>query len=365
MGKKLLYITTNIEGFGGVSRILSVKLNYLIEKFGYEIYVLNSSRNGDEFFYSFNEKIKFYHFKKKRPNILNILDFKNSVIKIVKYTNPNIIVNCDNGLKGSLIPFFLREDIPIIYERHCGRDIKGETFFDNLKIKLSNFIVDLNINKYEAFIVPNKHSYNHWKGKNVYDIQNPLWFEFPSKASALENKVAIAVGRCAFEKQYDILIRIWKEVVDEYPEWVLKIYGAEQCPDNLKRLVKDLRVSNCIEFCKPTNDIEQIYLNASMLLNTSSSEEFGLAIMEAMAYGLPVIAFSNTFGPKTLIDDEKSGFLVKKDDFKTYAESVNLLISDKNLRQSLGNNARNGLGKFDLVQTMKLWQNLFQSINNF
>ena len=362
MGIKLLYITTNIEGFGGVSRILSVKMNYLIEKFGYEIHVFNSSRNGDEFFYSFNEKIKFHHFISKQNKISAIVDYKNTLIKVLKITNPDCIVNCDNGLKGSLLPIFIGQDIPIIYERHCNRDIKGETFLDNLKLRLSNFIIDLSINKYKAFIIPNKYSYNYWKGENRHIIPNPLWFDLPSKVSTLEKKLVIAVGRCAVEKQYDVLIRIWKDVVEKHPEWILKIYGVEQCPENLKNLVKDLNVSNNIEFCKPIKTIEQVYLNASMLLNTSSSEEFGLAIMEAMAYGLPVIAFKNTLGPRTLIEDHESGFLIEKADLKTYTEKVKLLISDINLRQSIGKNARYSLRKFNLDQTMNLWHDLFQSI---
>jgi len=361
MSLKLLYITTNIESFGGVSRILSVKLNYLIEKFGYEIHVFNSNHGNDDFFYTFNNDITFYHFRKRKFRIFTFFDFKNSVVNVVKDINPDVIINCDNGLKGALLAFFIGRKTPIIYERHSGRDTKGEKFIENFKIRLSNVFIDLGIKKYKAFVVPNHNSFDLWKGKNVQIIPNPLWFKMTSKISSLDYRVVVAVGRCVADKQYDVLIRIWKEVVTEFPEWLLKIYGDENCPNILITLVQNLGISKNIEFCKPVKDIEKIYLNASILLNTSSSEEFGLAIMEAMAYGLPVIAFDNTMGPKYLIEDNITGFLIGEGDYTAYAEKIKLLINDKSLRQSVGMNARKSLDRFDLDQTMKLWHDLFQS----
>ena len=60
---------------------------------------------------------------------------------------------------------------------------------------------------------------------NVSVIPNPLWFKSDSTAAKLKNKTAIAVGRFSYQKGYDILLEIWKMVVDKHPEWRLNIYG--------------------------------------------------------------------------------------------------------------------------------------------
>lgn len=361
MGFKLVYITTNIGGIGGVSRILSVKLNYFIEKFCYEVYVLNSNYNDEKLFYHFNKKITFYHFNKKSQFLKDFFEYKNWVIQHLEAISPNCLVICDNGFKASLFSSFLKTKIPIVYERHGSRTIKGETLLDNLKLKLSNLIIDFNKNKYKAFIVLNKYAIQHWKSKNIYIIPNPFWVDMLPTSSTLENKIAIAVGRYSVEKQYDILLKIWKYIIEVNPDWSLKIYGSGNPPGTLINLVEKMDLSSNIEFCNPVMDISQIYSNASMLINTSSSEEFGLAIMEAMAFGLPTIAFKNTLGPKSLIEHEKSGFLIEKGDVKAYQEKVKMLINDFKMRKAFGNHARCKLDDYELDKVMATWHNLFQS----
>jgi len=57
---KLLYIVPKLNNEGGVARVLSLKLNYLIEKFGYEVHVLTQNHGNFPLFYSFHEKIVFH-----------------------------------------------------------------------------------------------------------------------------------------------------------------------------------------------------------------------------------------------------------------------------------------------------------------
>ena len=54
---KILYIVPKINNEGGVARVLSVKANYLVENFGYEIHILTQNGGNKPLFYSFNEKI--------------------------------------------------------------------------------------------------------------------------------------------------------------------------------------------------------------------------------------------------------------------------------------------------------------------
>lgn len=360
---KLLYITTNLQGSGGVSRILSVKLNYLIETYGYIIHVIATNNKSDTFFYDFNDKIVFHKIDIKNFGFRHLLKYKMLFQEIVYEINPDIIINCDNGFKGTLLPYLINTKAVLIYERHGSRQINNFTLVESLKKKFANLILDRSLYKYKAFIVLNDEDGKDWIADNIVVISNPLWFKPPQMQNKSQNKVAIAIGRHSIEKQFDVLIKIWKNVIIQYPDWTLEIYGETDGSRTIEKLVKELNMENHVELHPPIKNIEQVYSNASILLNTSSSEAFGLVIIEAMAFGLPVIAFDNASGPKTIIENERNGMLIKDNDSQAYANKIKELIKNDTLRKAIGENAKDSVKKFNLVGIMKQWHELFQSLN--
>lgn len=356
--KKLLFITAGIQDSGGVSRMLSVKLNYLITHFNYKIVVVNSNYNKTPFFYHFSSKIEFHHLRYR-----SFFSFKNKVVYVIEHENPDVVINCDNGLKGTLLSYYLNKNRPLIYERHCSKNIKTYGIVDFIKLKISNVLLDYIIIKYMAFVVLNAEEKRSWKRPNVLVVPNPLWFEIPKTFNGLEKRIAIAVGRQSIEKRYDKLLKIWKEVVKHHPEWILKIYGQQNEQLKLKELVLKLELNDNVQFFDAVEIIEDVYTNASMLLMTSESEAFGLVILEAMAYGVPVVAFNGTSGTNMLIHDKINGFLIQKDDFQGFAEKVSLLINNQEARKLMGEYARNTINHYDLERIMKSWDDLFNSVS--
>lgn len=354
--KKLLYITTNLNDSGGVSRMLSVKLNYLSQKKNYEIHVVNSNGDIKSFFYSFSDQIKMYSIFTEDYNLFAIGKYKKKLKNIINKVEPDYIINCDNGFKGSLLPYLIKAKVPLIHERHSGKYIIGGTLKEAIKIKMSNFFYDLNQKKYQTFVVLNENEKKDWKHNNLKVIPNPLWFEIPDESSKLYNKVAIAVGRHSIEKGYENLLEIWKHVIKKHPDWTLKIYGAKA--SQLQTKIEQLNISNNVKCYKPVKDIYDVYLNASMLLNSSKSETFGLTIIEAMAFGLPTISF-NTSGPGSIIQDGENGYLVNKGNNIEFVNIINKLIEDEELRLKIGKNAKSYVKCYDLHKIMPLWEALF------
>ena len=359
---KLLYITTNLQGSGGVSRLLSVKLNYLIETYGYTIHVITTNNKSDNFFYEFNNNIVFHKIDIKDFGFWHLLKYKSLLQSIVNEVKPDLIINCDNGFKGTLLPYLVKTDAALIYERHGSRQIKTTTLVDSIKKKASNFLIDHSIKKYKVFAVSSDDDKKDWNGKNIKLVYNPIWFKPPLEDPKIGNKIALAVGRHSVEKQFDVLLKIWQKVMINYPDWTLRIFGESDKDKSLERLVEKLKVTNQVELHSPTKNIINEYSKASMLLNTSSSEAFGLVIIEAMAYGVPAIAFESASGPKMLINDGSNGFLVKSFDTDAYANKIKVLINDKTLLSTLGENAKKSVNKFNIDVIMKQWHQMFQSL---
>jgi len=183
----------------------------------------------------------------------------------------------------------------------------------------------------------------------------------PETPSVLENKIAIAVGRLAYQKGYGTMLHIWKDVIAEHPEWKLHIYGEGDI-QKFKSSAQKLGLKDHVRFFEPRSDLNEVYRNASMLLNTSRYEPFGLAVIEAMAYGLPVFAFKNTLGPSSYIVTNENGFLIEKDHVTEYAKAIINLIDHKNEMKRISVNARKSVKKFNLDKIMKEWHDLFQSV---
>lgn len=363
MKKKLLYIATNINNTGGVSRILSVKLNYLVKTFNYDIYIINTKGSIDSLFYDFNENIILCSLGKELFSSLNFFSYKRALQAKIDHINPDVIINCDNGLKGALLTYLVTTKTPLIYERHCSKHIKGDNFSQNLKIWISQLLLKYHIHKYRKFVVLNDDEIRDWECSNVRSILNPLWMEIPINGSTLDNKIVVAVGNHTYKKGYDTLLKIWKKLIRDYPDWRLKIYGAHDENLDIEKMTREFNVNNSVDLCEPVKDINQIYLNASIFVNTSSQEEFGLALMEAMAFGIPAMAFENTTGPRTLIANTDNGFLIKEQNMTDYATKLKMLMASSSLRKKMGAKAKKSLIRFDMETIMNKWDNLFQSIS--
>ena len=99
---KILYISTRIDGSGGLQRSLSVRLNYLA-KLNYEINLLTTNSEKRPLYFPLDKRIN--HIDK--PNVSDFFVYKKLIQTTYSDINPDLIVVTDNGLKGFLIPYFL------------------------------------------------------------------------------------------------------------------------------------------------------------------------------------------------------------------------------------------------------------------
>lgn len=360
---KILYVVPNINNGDGISRIIDIKANYLIENYGYEIVILTQNKGHDDLFFDFNKNIVFYDIQLSGTIFQFFNSFRNQLKSAITKIKPDRIIVCDNGLKAFLIPFIINPKIPLLLEIHSSLYVEEsyskDTLFHILISKLTCLYKQFGASQYNQVIVETYESSKEWKLKRVNVISNPLWFS-TDIGSNLSQKNVIAVGRHVYEKGFDRLLEIWKKVIVKHPDWNLTIYGKSNPDFDLVALAKKLTIEKNITFHNPVKNIEEKYLEASIYLMTSRFEGFGMVLIEAMASGLPCIAYDCPCGPRAIIENNNNGFLIEDENENQFIQKLNNLIENENMRIDMGNKAKISVNKYQIESIMKQWNSLFK-----
>ncbi len=216
------------------------------------------------------------------------------------------------------------------------------------------------LKKLDQFITLTKQDRLLWTElNNVQTINNPLSF-FPDRISQCKNKQVIAAGRYVPEKGFDLLIEAWSLVEKKHPDWILQIFG-----DGDRKSLENIILKNNLHNCylkHSTTDIESEFTNSSINILSSRFEGFGMVIVEAMACGVPTIAFDCPCGPKDIINNLKDGILVKSGDINELAEKICFLIENEEIRKEMGINARKNAERFKIEHIAEQWRLLFEEL---
>jgi glycosyltransferase involved in cell wall biosynthesis len=149
----------------------------------------------------------------------------------------------------------------------------------------------------------------------------------------------LAVGRLAFEKGHDVLLRALAQAGPALPPWSLTVLGEGPLRGELLRLAAELGIADRCEFPGYVADPYALMVTSDIYIHPSRWEGFGLSLLEAMALGLPVIATSCPGGPKEILENGAHGVLVPPEDVGALAGAIIRLAIDRTLREELGDTA--------------------------
>lgn len=357
---KLLYITNGITGSGGLERVLSVKVSLFAEEFGYEVHLLSLNEIGKDPFFSFSNKVDQHSIAVSGNPLQYFLKYKNGIQKVVAEIQPDLISVCDDGLKGFLLPRLISTHAKWIYERHVSKLIEnsgGQNAFSTLMMQSKWKMMEYLAKDFSKFVVLTEGNCAEWSTlKNLIVIGNPLPFT-AEKAAHLNEKIVLCVGKISYQKGQDLLLQIWEKVAAKIPDWQLHLYGKEN-----KQFLNTDRLPDNVHYFPATQNLETIYSNSSIYVMSSRFEGFGMVLIEAMECGVPCVSFDCNYGPSDIITDNEDGFLIENGNTEKFAVQMIKLISNPNLRQEMGKNARQNVQRFSAHTIVKQWDEVFRSL---
>lgn len=377
---KLLYCIPSLYTPGGMERIITAKINSLVEDYGHEVTVVTTDHLGRGIFFNLNDEVDVIHLDldfnrtynlpllKKRAQVKNISAvYKTKLENIIK--NKQIEICISTGGKELEFLQSIAGDCKKVFECHFSKDHRKQFAVSRqpgLKSEITGWIRTQQLirqtKKLDQVVVLTKTDLISWRKShdNVSQIYNFCSFTSETRPDYKRQR-AVAVGRLDAQKGFDILIEAWAMNKNKLANWHLDIYGQGEWEQMLTEKIRENNLEQNIKLKGITSNIKAELQDSSLFLFSSRYEGFGLAIIEAMTVGLPVVSFDCPQGPSELVNKD-NGFLVELGNLQEFSNAVVSLTSDKKLRETKGQAARITASKFSKMHIMNEWDLIFKNL---
>ncbi|MFD4033144.1 glycosyltransferase [Streptomyces sp. NPDC058637] len=200
-----------------------------------------------------------------------------------------------------------------------------------------------------------------WAGdgmNNVGFMPNAL-AALPDVPSPRREKSVASIGRLTDQKGIDMLLDAWALVAPRRPDWRLDVYGAGEDAASLREQCTGLGLDGSVGWRGPTDDVPGALAASSVFVQSSRGEGFPLALLEAMASGVPCAAFDCAPGVREIVRDGEDGLLAPAGDIGALADRLLRLTGNPRLRDAMGDRARTNVQRFSEAEIVRRWEELF------
>ncbi len=355
--KKICFIVDNIYSLGGIQKIVTELSNKLVDK--YKITIINqyNKKNKRIYDYKLDKKINVLTIDNNFFFIDKIIFFPFRLLRFIilklKINNSfsNRIMSFDYKIikRRRFIRFFNKEKFDYILAEgfnNCFYMAKIKDYMNSKIIgcwhssyfnyynlynekdiiyslkRINTFV----LTKYDAFLIKEKYNIDV---NYIYNFIDSKKIE----TADLSNKTFVAVGRYNSIKGYDRLIDIYNDFFNYNKEWKLYIVGDGPEHDKLQKLIDINNLSNNIILTGGTNNVEKYYKKSSVFLMTSYGEGFPMVILEAMKFGLPIIAYDIPVLHEILPNNK---YIVEQNDKRQFVNLMVNLSKSEELRKKIG-----------------------------
>jgi GalNAc-alpha-(1->4)-GalNAc-alpha-(1->3)-diNAcBac-PP-undecaprenol alpha-1,4-N-acetyl-D-galactosaminyltransferase len=351
---------------GGVERMAVNIMNAMVER-GHDVTLFTWDLAEAQAFYPMSESIHWHRLDMGHAGRAagNVLRARRAVRfrRLARSLRPNVVIGFQHGAYLFAEVSVLGLDIPVVLAERNAPDRFDHTsegryrrlVYQSMRPAAAITVQCANyVERYPSYLRP-----------RMAVIPNPVYAAngFASPESEKDHPVLLSVGRLSYQKNQEALLNAFARVRAEFPGWQLRIVGEGEERPVLEKLISELGIGRAVALNGTVENVSEEYRKADLFCLPSRWEGFPNTLAEAMAHGLPAVAFRTCAGVDELIESGRNGLLAEGNgDPGALAAGLRLLMGNAAERGRLGRAARGVAGKYEPDKMYDLWDRLFQRL---
>ena len=366
--KKNIVIVVSAMNMGGAQRVVSILCNHWSQN-GYTVTLISTFSDQKINYYQINNNVTLkylinnpYFPKHKSFNLVwKLINLR----RLIKSQKPDIVISFLTrvNVASALSTIGMKSPLIICERTFPPFPTLNNNFFWMYRILFKSVDrIIIQTLKGKTWLNQN------FSNCNVQVIPNPVVYPLPSNnermvspnsVTSQSKKIILASGRMHKHKQFDVLIRAFSIVKDNFKDWDLIILGDGEEIDNLNKMLIDFNLNKRVYLPGSVGNMSEWYDRADIFILSSLLEGFPNVLLEAMAHGLPCISFDCDTGPRDMIQDGVNGILINpKEKELGLSNAIIKMINNEKFRNNIANNSIFLRDKYSVDNIMQKWDNV-------
>ena len=349
---KILFFAESIQNSAGIER-MTVSLANELCACGETVSIVVCGTSVDSF-YRVDERIPVYtlgySFHRRLKAAIRLR-------RLVKNIKPDILVNVAipmGQISFGALSFLINRPKVVGWEHF---HLYAGSKFGYLFRLLSACLCDMTV----VLTDQDKHCYPKSIQRKICRIYN--FTVLQSEYISRHTHTVLSVGRLAPQKGYDLLLPVWKQVIEQVDGWKLRIVGNGVMKESLLKQADELGLNGTVEFLPATPHVVDYYKECPVYIMSSRFEGLPMVLIEAKACGMACVSYDCPNGPNEIIRNGIDGYVVPMGNADELARSLIKVLTDVSLQKQFGKaSVDDVLNRFSPLVIVKEWAQLFAMI---
>lgn len=384
--KKILFLLSRYPGIGGIERITTLLANELVPRYGI-IICSHVQEMEDQLLSELDSRVRFVCLPCVADDIANLTFLKD----VITYQQVDIVVYQDSYFHNEQLPIALSNEtsVKLVVVEHNSPNNPNLSLFayfhDNAWCRnvyttcKALFFYCLSVMRskkrrtalYRAsdrYVLLSdslkQHFYQH---SHVSDslklevIANPVSYHDIGDYKSGKQKQVLLVAQLIKRKGIMRLLRMWKTLESQNPDWKLTIVGDGELMQSAQEYIRNNELKH-VEMPGFVSPATPYYETAQIYCLCSSFEGYPMVLPEAMTSGVIPVAFDSFPALRDIVEDGVTGFIIPAFNEAAFAKKLSMLMNDEQLCARMRSEAVRKSREFEIAPVVKQWVQLFESL---
>ena len=367
---KILFVISSMAG-GGAERVAALLCNYWVNE-GHSVTLVLTASERSESRYPLDPRVRFDSLGDRvggiRKTVFNKLRRLFALRVVLRGYRPDVVVSFMYDVNIATVIAKIGMRMALVVSEHIHPPMHQSPFWGGVVRKMfyakaSRVVVLTGTTAEWMQTVLSKDM--------IQIIPNPVVYPLPSTDSAVlpleqcvtpGRRLLLSCARFEAQKNLPLLVKAFSATVDVCPDWDLVILGDGRERAALEDLRTQLGLEGRVWLPGWASNLPEWYERADLFVLSSAYEGFGNVLIEAMAYGVPVISTDCPAGPADIVRDGVDGLLISLESgVEGLRDGLLCLMTQDSLRENMGRAAVEVRERFSMKRIASVWGEVLKS----